>query len=399
MPFELKLALKYLRAGRKSLARFTTIAAIVGIAAGVASLIIAQALARGFSDEMRDKILANTPHISISMTDGGEIFAWKNIKNELGKYENIKEIAPMTYQNSIIIGKDATSYAILRIVQNQREFQISDFKSQNKDQKLKTEDQFTISIGAELAKNTGLKKYDEANIIIVDNNEISGKIKVVVAEIFQTGLYEYDSTWINISPENYLKLTKTLSFIPTILNVSVKDIYLTNKNAEMIRAKLGKNYKILDWQKANEPLFAALSLERKVSLAIISLIIFVAVLNITTTLSLLVGQRKLDIAVLRVCGVKTRSLILVFLIEGLFIGLTGIIFGLIFGLLGCLFGNYFKIVSLTAEVYSLNYIPFHPTFTNILLIICIAFILCLVATAYPAFKASKIKPSENLLVR
>ena len=398
MPFELKLALKYFRGGRKSLARFTTIAAIVGIAAGVASLIIAQALANGFSDEMRDKILANTAHISIFMNDGGKIFAWKNIKNELEKYENIKEVAPTSYQNSIIIGNDTTSYAILRIVQSSRESQISNFGLQSKDQNTKTQNRIRISIGAELAKKMQLKKGDQASIITINTDEMSSRLNVLIAEIFQTGLYEYDATWINLSPENYQKLTKTF-FTPTILSVSVKDIYLTNNNAEMISAKLGKNYKILDWQKANEPLFAALSLERKVSLAIISLIIFVAVLNITTTLSLLAGQRKLDIAVLRICGAKTRSLILVFLIEGLFIGLIGIIFGLIFGLLGCFFGNYFKIVSLTAEVYSLNYIPFHPAFLNILLIICIAFILCLIATIYPAFKASKIKPSENLQIR
>ena len=394
MPFELKLAVKYFRAKRKSLARFTSIAAIVGIAAGVASLIIAQSLANGFSDEMRDKILANTAHISIFMNDGAEVFDWKNIKNQLEKSENVTDVSPTKYQNSIIIGKTATSYAILRTVQK-AEVQSSKSKVQSPKQ-FQNKDQIKISIGAELAKKSGLKKGDEAEIVLFENEETPEKTTVHVAETFQTGLYEYDSTWINIPPEDYIKLTKTLSFAPTILSVSVSDIYKANETAAEIRAKLGANYKVLDWQKANQPLFAALLLERKVSLWIISLIIFIAALNITTTLALLVNERKLDIAVLRTCGARARSLVFIFLFEGLFLGFIGIFLGVILGLLVCFAGNYFKIVRLSAEVYSLNYIPFHPNFMNILLIIFIAFLLCLAATVYPAFRASRIKPLENL---
>src|SRR5215213_7092346 len=114
MSFELKLAYKYFRARRKSLARFTSVVAIVGIAAGVASLIIAQALARGFADEMRDKILANTAHISIFLNDGGEIVNHREIEESLKKIENVREILPTAYENSLIIGETETSYAILK---------------------------------------------------------------------------------------------------------------------------------------------------------------------------------------------------------------------------------------------------------------------------------------------
>src|SRR6476620_8203229 len=104
MSFELKLALKYFRARRKSLARFTSIVAVVGIAAGVASLIIAQSLANGFADEMRDKILANTAHIAVFLKDGGEISNWEEIKTMLEKTENIREVLPTAYGNALIIG-------------------------------------------------------------------------------------------------------------------------------------------------------------------------------------------------------------------------------------------------------------------------------------------------------
>ena len=389
MPFELKLAFRYFRARRKSLARFTSLVAVVGIAAGVASLIIANALARGFSDEMQNKILANTAHILIFTTDGAEILNWREIKANLEKLENVKEVSATTYESVLIIGKDSTSYAVLKV--SGFRFQVS--SGQPETRNLKPE---TISIGKQLAEKLNLKSGDEAEIITFQNQIEPKRTSVIVQDTFQTGLYEYDSSWIYISPEGFARLSGKREFTPTIVHVSVKDIYNADKIADEIRASLGESFKVVDWQEANQPLFAALSLERKVALAIISLIIFIAALNITTTLALLVNERRLDIAILRTCGAKTPSLIFIFLLEGLFLGFIGIFFGVVLGLLGCVLGNYFKIIRLSAEVYSLNYIPFHPNLANVLLIVFIAFLLCLTATVYPAFKASRIKPLENL---
>ncbi len=394
MSFELKLALKYFRARRKSLARFTSLVAVIGIAAGVASLILAQSLAQGFADEMRDKILTNTPHISVFMQNGGEIFNWKDVKRELEKSENVAEISETGFENAVIIGKDASNYAMLRVVSSSK-FQVPSSK-EKEGQRTKDKGQIiAISIGRELAVKTKLKIGDEAEIITFEN-ETAKNSKVRIVDIFQTGLYEYDSTWINLSSENYVKLKEKQRFTPKVLSVSVKDIYEADKTADEIRITLGESFKVLDWQEANQPLFAALSLERRVALAIISLIIFIAALNITTTLALLVNERKLDIAVLRTCGAKMKSLIFIFLLEGVFLGFVGIFFGVIFGLAGAFLGNYFQIIRLSEEVYSLSYIPFRPDLINILLIIFGAFIICLAATVYPAFKASRIKPLENL---
>ncbi len=383
MRFELKLALKYFRARRKSLARLTSFVAIVGIAAGVASLIIAQSLARGFSDEMQNKILANTAHVSVFSGSGAEISDWQTIKQNLEKSKNTQEVSATTYESAIIIGIQATNYAVLRVVPNSK-FQIPNSA------------EIEIALGKELAEKSGLKIGDKAEIITLENQSAPKTSKILVREIFQTGLYEYDSTWIRISPENFAQLKEQRNFTPTILNISVRDIYAADETAREIRQILGENYKVIDWQTANQPLFAALSLERKVALAIISLIIFISALNITTTLALLVGERRLDIAVLRICGARMKSIIVIFLLEGLFLGISGILTGVVFGLLACFIGNYFKIINLSKEVYSLNYIPFHPNLDSILLVISITFLLCLAATVYPAFKASRIKPLENL---
>jgi lipoprotein-releasing system permease protein len=387
--FESKLAWRYFRARRKSLARFTSLVAVIGIAAGVASLILAQSLARGFSSEMQNKILSNTAHISVFSSDGAEITNWREIESKIEKSENIKEVSATNYESVVIVGTRVTSYAVLRTVQSSSEIQ-------SEDRTLKTEDQpVEISLGKELAEKSDLKIGDAAEIVVFENETVPKTTKVAVVEIFQTGLYEYDATWIYISAEDFARL-KGRNFAPTILSVSVTDIYKANETADEIRRILDGNYKVVDWQEANQPLFAALSLERKVALAIISLIIFIAALNITTTLALLVNERRFDIAILRTCGAKTRQLIFIFLLEGLLLGFAGIFFGVIFGLIGCFLGNYFKVIRLSAEVYLLRYIPFHPEIVNILLIILIAFLLCLAATVYPAFKASRIKPLENL---
>ncbi|MCA1622423.1 MAG: ABC transporter permease [Acidobacteria bacterium] len=411
MRFELKLALKYFRGRRKSLTRFTSLIALVGITAGVASLVLAQALARGFADEMRDKILANTAHVSVFSKDETEISNWLEFTENLKNTENVKEVLPATYESAIINSQDAATYAVLKV--EGRELRVESQKpelltatntpsliknqtKENNEQQITNDKQIAISIGKQLAEKSNLKQGDAAEIIMLENQTGLKRTPVRVKKIFQTGLYEYDTTWIRIAPEDFARLKNQSKFAPTVLNVFVKDIYKANETANEIRQILGDRFKVIDWQEANQPLFAALSLERKVALAIISLIIFIAALNITTTLALLVNERRLDIAILRTCGATTRSFIFIFLFEGMLLGSLGIVFGAAIGFLGCFLGNHFRVVSLSAEVYSLNYIPFHTDLTNVLLIVSIALLLCLAATVYPAFKASRIKPLENL---
>lgn len=386
MSFELKLTWKYFRSRRRGLARFTSMAAVAGIAVGVASLIVAQALARGFQDEMRGKILANTPHITVLRGDGTPIINYEQIENVLKKTENVFQVSPTTYENSIITGKNASAYSIIKA----QDLNI------NLPNPSDNENRIEILIGAELAEKTGLKQDDETEIITFENEAAPKNTRVLVKGTFQTGLFEYDSTWIYVSPENFARLTNQTEFTPSILSVAVRDIYRADQTADEIRQFLGAEFRVIDWQEANRPLFAALSLERKVSFAIISLIILIAVLNITTTLALLVNERRFDIAILRACGIKTKSLILIFSYEGMFLGFSGVFFGVVLGLAGCFWGNYFKLINISAEVYSLNYIPFHPDLFDILGTILTAFFLSLAATVYPAFRASRIKPLENL---
>ena len=390
MLFELKLAFKYFRARRQSLARFTAFVAVAGVAAGVAALIVAQALANGFSREMRDKILANSAHVSVYSADGAEISDWREMCEILAKTENVAAITPTTYENAVLNAAGATDYVILR--------------AENRDYKTAAENRVEtwnyelrkVSVGAQLAKKSNLKIGDEAEIITLEADGSPRQTPVRIGEITETGIYEYDLTRVSAAPKDFARIKGKSEFTPQMLNVSVKDIYQSAETAHAIKEKIGENFRVLDWQEANRPLFAALSLERKVAFAIISLIVLLAALNITTTLALLVSERRLDIAVLRTCGARTRSLMLIFLLEGFFLGLIGTITGVIVGLTACAAGNYFKIISLSAEVYSISSVPLVPEFQNVLSVAAAALLICLTATIYPAWRASRVKPLENL---
>jgi lipoprotein-releasing system permease protein len=372
--FEFKLAWAYFRAKRKSLARFTAFVAVIGIAAGVASLIIAQGLARGFQTEMQEKILAHTSHITIFRSDGSEITDYGQLRAKLERLENIRRVEATTYESALVIGQRSTAYCVLRVIENAPN---------------------NLAMGKELAEKIGLKVGDKAEIVSSQNGSAKST-RITISETFQTGLYDYDSTWIYLSPDAFNYLFDRQIFAPTVLSVSVSDIYQAPATGELIRQNLPEDFKVLDWQEANQPLFAALSLERKVSLSIISLIILIAVLNITTTLALLVNERRLDIAILRTCGAKTQNLLLIFLIEGLLLSLIGIMSGVILGLSACFLANYFGLISLNSEVYSLSRITLQPISKDVLLIIAIALFSSLLATIYPAWRAARLKPLENL---
>ncbi|MBA2620912.1 MAG: ABC transporter permease, partial [Acidobacteria bacterium] len=242
MSFELKIAWRYARARRKSLARFTSFVAVVGIAAGAGSLIVAQSLARGFADEMRDKILANTAHVMVFSKDETEISDWRAVKEKIETLENVREVSPTTYANAVVISETATIYAILRVQsQSNAECRMRNAELKTEGKKLATENQTEnphsairipqseVSLGARLAEKLNLKTGDGAEIATFENQGAPQRTFFRVKEVFQTGLYEYDSTWIYISPENFARLAGRSEFMPTILSVSVKDIYRANE--------------------------------------------------------------------------------------------------------------------------------------------------------------------------
>ena len=385
MLLELKLVSRSLFSRRRSLVKFTSAVAVGGLAAGVASLIVAQALARGFQGEMQDKLLANTPHVAVFRGDGADIDDWRRLADELKAIENVENVTGFASESIFLVGPSFSNQAVLSTV--------------DPPNGEATGDGIMVSVGSELAERSGLQAGSVAEIVMLGDGSETRLSRATVTGVFRTGLFDFDSTSVRLSAAGFAKLSGEPQFLPRSLNIAVKDVYRSDETAGLIRKKTGSEFRVIDWQEANRPLFAALSLEKKVAFTIILLIIVIAVLNITTTLALLVIERRTDIAILRTCGAKAKSLVLMFVLEGLLLGTIGILGGTILGLFACWAANASRLISLPADVYSIAYVPLRSAVTDVLIIAAVAFALCLIATFYPAFAASRIKPMENFRIQ
>lgn len=424
MPYELFLAFRYLRARpRQRLARATALAAIAGIAFGVAALIATTAIANGFRDEMRDKILRGTAHITLMRADGAPIANYQAVVSRLQSLKGVSAAFPTTYNGALLSGPNGSAYAVLRGVDTNSPQSVSDIRrtvtegsvaslaetsvvdikptsTAKKDIPQIGASEPNIIIGAELAARTGLAVGVEGVIISGDAKSLSmggtpREQRVRVTGIFRSGLYDYDSSWIYI----VLDEAAHLSGAPhpaSVISIQVADIYNTSQVTNDVHTFMGDEYTTVDWQEANRPLFAALALERRMVLLIISLITLIAALNITTAMVLLVVEKRSDIAILSAMGARRINIMTVFVIEGAIIGLVGTLAGALLGITACALGNYYQLVSLPGEVYSLSNIPFHLRATDVGLAVLIAFALSLIATVYPARAAASLRPVEAL---
>jgi len=405
MPYELFLALRYLRSRRKRrLARVTSLVALLGIGIGVSTLIVALALATGFRDEMREKILRGTAHVNVMRADGRPISDYRNLSARIKTIPGVAGAAATSYDGAMLVGSRGVAYAMLRGLDRDSEQALNEVKDSVIEGSVaaivegKAEDLPSVLIGSELAARTGVRVGKIAEIISANTN--SGPVNPVkrnvrVAGILRSGLFEYDSTWIYLP----LDVASEFSGAPqsaSVISLQLEDIYDARRVAANIRNSLGNSYTTEDWEEANRPLFNALALERRMGLFIIALIILIATLNITTTLILVVVERRRDIGILSAIGADSKSIRAIFMIEGAIIGALGAVLGVFLGIVACLVGNRYQLVSLPADVYSISNVPFHSQAGDVLLAALVAFLLSWTATIYPARAAARVRPAEML---
>jgi lipoprotein-releasing system permease protein len=409
MPFELFLALRNLRSRQKRrLARVTSLIGVVGIVVGVAALIVALALANGFRNEMRDKILRGTAHLTVMRSDGQPMKEYLEVATRVRNVDGVQTAAGTTYDGAVIIGPQSSAYAVLRGVdatstQTPQDIAAPLFPNHPSDPdtfaaRAEQQELPRVVLGAELASRTGLKVSDTAEIISAHSGFSSAngsKRRVVVAGVFRSGLFEYDSTWI------YLPLDTAAAFAgdahaAAVISVQVRDIYEVKTTATAVKQQLGSSYTIVDWQEANRPLFTALAVERRIATVIIGLIIFIASLNITTTLILTVIERRRDIAILNTMGATAGSIMSIFVIEGAIVGAIGAVGGVLLGAVAIVVANRYHIISLPADVYSISNVPLSINFRDMVVAAVVALVLSIVATVYPARAAARIRPAEML---
>jgi lipoprotein-releasing system permease protein len=457
MPYELFLAFRYLRAWRgRRLVRVTALVALAGVASGVAALIVALALANGFRDEMRDKILRGTAHITLLNARGGPLTDWRETARRVRAVNGVASVAATTYTGALLRSESGAAYAVIRGVDTESERAIAEVRRTlisgqigpvlndgmaalrraartNAAEPAAEPDAIPEAeqnappiyaiIGDELARRTDLRVGDEATIVAAGSSLFASESvpaarsssadsrstslftlengngptvrRVRIAGIFRLGLYEYDATWVYVALPAAADLMGA-PFSASALMIETTNIDAAAQVAENVRASLGDRFTVIDWQEANRPLFAALSLERRVILLIIALITLVAALHITTALTLVVIERRSDIAILRAMGARAGSIMLIFLMEGAMIGGFGAGLGVALGLAAARVGDRYDIVKLPADVYSISAVPFHASARDAVWTALAAFALSLLATLYPARAAARIRPAEVL---
>ena len=394
MPYEVFLALRYLRSRRKRrLARATSVAAVGGIAMGVAALIVAFALSNGFRDEMRAKILQGTAHLSVIRTDGRAIENYAELESRLKQINGVATASATTYDGALARGTKGSGYAVIRGIE--KDVAQSNWLREGSFGPLFENSSTEIPnavVGADLAARIGLALNDVFQILHA-NGSTTRRLRV--AGIFRSGLFEYDSTWIYVRMETASAFAGN-NHAASVMSVQVHDVDNVKQVSADVSKALGNSYTIVDWQQANQPLFAALALERRMGLFIIGLIIAIATLNITTMLILVVVERRRDIAILNALGATRTGVMLLFVIEGAVVGAIGAAAGVVIGFIACAIGNHFKLVSLPADVYSISNVPLIARPSEMIIAALVAFLLSVLATIYPARAASRMRPVEAL---
>lgn len=420
MPYELFLALRYLRVRRgRRVARWTALAAVAGIACGVAALIVATALANGFRDELRDKILRGTAHVTLSREGGLSVEEAVTAAGRVRRVGGVRDASATTYEGALLSGPGGAAYTLLRGLDGTSARSLEEVRATvtagaadslahvqgGEPSRVEGDEEgpLPIVVGEELAARTGLARVGEEGWILTGSARDGGvgggfeprARRVRVAGLFRSGLYDYDSAWTYVPLAEVGRVAGSI-LSSTVVSVEARDMEESVEVARRARAELGAGWDALDWREANRPLFAALALERRTVGLIIMLVTVVAALNITTTLALVVVERRADIAVLSTLGARAPSLTLVFVIEGAIVGAAGALAGVTLGLAACFVADRFGLVRLPPDVYSLSAVPLHPHASDVLLAALAAFAVSLLATLYPAWQAARVRPAEVL---
>jgi len=423
MQFELFVAARYLRAKRRqAVIGIITVISIIGVAAGVASLIIALAINNGFRQDLQDRLLGSTSHINLLRVQSDGIRNWQDLLSRLEEQPHVVAGAPAIYEQVLISLGSRAQGAVLKGIDPREERKVSDLlESVTKgssgaldelpqsspantpaagDESTPPPPLPPIILGKDMADELGAPV---GSLVTVTSPQgeltpfgIVPKYKrFKVAGIFSSGFYDYDSNWAFIRLSDAQKLFD-LSDVVSVLEFKVDDIYKAPGIARKLESEAGKGFMSTNWMEQNRALFRALRLERVVTFITIGLIVFVAALNILISLIMMVMEKTRDIAVLVSMGAKKRQIRRIFIYQGLLIGVIGTVLGLIAGYSLSWMGGHYHLVSLSAEVYSIDYVPFAPRPMDGLLVAIVAIGISFVATLYPSWSAASVLPAEAL---
>ncbi len=411
MSYELFIGLRYLKAKRKqTFVSLITLISIAGVMVGVTALIVVLAVMNGFKEDLREKILGVTSHVVISRFDGN-IRAYEKVMAQVEEVPGVTAATPFIYTQVMISSRQTISGAVLRGIEPETAAKVINLPRNLRNGSLeelgiadRSGDMRTtpgIILGNELARNLGVARGDPITVIsplgrLTPLGQVPRSQTFRVAGIFESGMYEYDSTIAYVSlwaAQRFLGIGDRV----TGIEVRVDDIYQADRVARAVgKALAGYPYWSRDWMRMNRNLFSALKLEKIVMFIILTLIILVAAFNIIGTLIMVVIEKTRDIAILKSMGATRRSIMKIFMIEGAVIGLVGTLLGLVGGYTLCKLLATYQFIELPPDVYYISTLPVKMDPIDVTLIVLAAIVISLVATVYPAWQASRLDPAEAI---
>lgn len=404
VPFELQIALRYLLAKRKqAFISVISLISTIGVAVGVMALVIALALMTGLQGELRDRILGSTAHIFVWNTKGitdyhAEVQKLKGVPGVVGA-------APAILGKALISGPHGDAFITVKGIDSSLEPSVSDLPhamvSGSVSALAKTPDDEPpgILVGKDLAGTLGVNVGDSVTLTTPQGNltpmgMMPRTRRVQVEGIFRLGLYEYDSNYGYVTLGTAERVLDQSG--PEYIQLRVSDIYNAPAIAASIPKQLGSQYLTQDWTEMNQSLFSALWLEKMAISITIGLIVIVAALNIIASLILLVMEKSRDIAILKTMGTSARSVMGIFMIEGLIIGVTGTAVGAFGGWLLAWVLDRYKVIHVPLDVYQVSYVPFTVLPLDFIIVVVCAIAVCFLATVYPSRQAAKLDPAQAL---
>jgi lipoprotein-releasing system permease protein len=407
--FETMIGLRYVRARRRNhFISFISMTSMLGLALGVMALITVLSVMNGFEKELKERILGMASHATI-IGDGDSLSVWRPIAEEVMQHPEVMGVAPYLHAEGMLVKDKSVNGAIIRGILPTEEPKVAIVteKMTHGDLNNLQAGAFNIVLGKELARQLGVIVGDKVTLVAPQANVTPAGIlprlkRFTVAGIFEAGMHEFDSGLALIHMDDALKLFRKTS--PTGLRLKTSDILRAPVISRQIASQLPGRYGVVDWTQRHANFFRALKTEKTVMFVILTLIVAVAAFNIISTLVMMVSDKQADIAVLRTLGASPGSILKIFMIQGTIIGLVGIILGVIGGV--WLASNVETIVPaiesmigqkfLSADVYYISDLPSDMHWNDVITISIVSFVLCLLATIYPALRAASTQPAEAL---
>jgi lipoprotein-releasing system permease protein len=441
MRFELFIATRYLRAKRRqAFIGIITGISVAGVAAGVASLVVAMAITNGFRQDLQQRLLGSTSHISLQRVADDGIQNWPALMDRLSKQPHVVAAAPAIFEQVLIARGPRARGAVLKGMIPKYERRVGDLLNSVKegsaapleatltlgearvgagDSPAQSEDTAQkdspdslagvqrrvsamppIVLGKDMADNLGTT-VGSVVLVVSPQGELTpfGTVpkynRFHVVGIFSSGFFDYDSSWAFVRLSDAQKLFG-LGDLISVIEFKVDDIYQAAPISRELEGAAGKGFMATNWQEQNKALFHALRLERLVTFITIGLIVFVAALNILISLIMMVMEKTKDIAVLMSMGTRRAQVRNLFIAQGVLIGAIGTAIGLVLGYAISYAGGHYHVLSLSPEVYSIDYVPFAPRAIDGVLVALVAVGISFIATLYPSWSAARILPAEAL---